>query len=74
MAKRQWNIIISGEVRCLFSKIVPFYIHKIYRKGVWKVALLATSFWGFVYTKVKIKNPGYQQFVWLLRLLKGSQK
>ena len=65
MAKRQLNIIISGEVRCLFSKIVPFYIHKIYRKGVWKVALLATAFWGFVYTKVKIKNPGYQQLVWL---------
>ena len=43
----------------------PFLYHKIYRKGVWKVALLATSFWGFVYTKVKIKNPGYQQFVWV---------
>ena len=56
MAKRQLNIIISGEVRCLFSKMVPFFIHKIYRKGVWKVALLATTFWGFVYTKVKIKN------------------
>lgn len=65
MAKRQLNIIISGEVRCLFSKIVPFFTHKIYRKGVWKVALLATTFLGFVYTKVKIKNPGYQQFVWL---------
>ena len=42
----------------------PFF-YKIYRKGVWKVALLATTFLGFVYIKVKIKNPGYQQFVWL---------